>query len=535
MRNRILVIVLAVILLILAAGTPLLIRNYVFLNGSIYPKDLQVLDLSGKPLEDISRISQLTQLRQLDLRDTGITPAEYEKIQKQLPGCQIQWLLPFQGNYLPLDTDALTLSQITEADMALLGYLPQLRTVDATACRDYEALRQLQDMYPNCQVRFQLDLDGILLDQDATAADLPNATGAAVTQALAFLPNLTQINAQGCREYDTLMQLQQQYPNCQILYSVRIDDQEWPSDTASLSVASADDLAQALAYLPAVTLVSVETPLEDAAQMLALKEMYPQIQFAYTFRLFGKTVSTQDTALDLSGISISGTDVLEAALPHFNNLEKVDMCGCGIADEDMAALNERHPDTLFVWEIYFGGKAVRTDATYFMPYQLRYKVTDKDADKLKYLTELLCLDLGHMEISRSDFLQHMTKMKYLLLADTLISDISGCANMPDLVYAEFFMSKVKDYSPLLECENLVDLNVCYTKPKDPLIFCQMPQLQNLWFRGNYNKSIYNQLKEGLPNTRIAFDYGTATDGGWRELQNYFDMRDLLGMHYMQAS
>ena len=61
------------------------------------------------------------------------------------------------------------------------------------------------------------------------------------------------------------------------------------------------------------------------------------------------------------------------------------------------------------------------------------------------------------------------------------------------------------------------------------------ELKNLWFRGNYNKSIYNQLKAGLPNTRIAFDYGTATDGGWRELQNYFDMRDLLGMHYMQAS
>ena len=208
------------------------------------------------------------------------------------------------------------------------------------------------------------------------------------------------------------------------------------------------------------------------------------------------------------------------------------MCGCGIADQDMAALNEKYPETLFVWEIYFGTKAVRTDAEYFMPYKLNYKVTDKDADKLKYLTELLCLDLGHMEISRSDFLQYMTKMKYLLLADTLITDISGCANMQDLVFAEFFMSKVKDYSPLLECKNLVDLNVCFTKPKDPLIFRQMTQLENLWFRGMYDETVIAQLKEALPNTRMVFHRGSSTGAGWRDLPNYFAQRDILGMGYM---
>lgn len=535
MSKRILVIILAVLLLILAAGTVILMNNYVFLNGSIYPKDLHTLDLSGAPLGDISRLSQMTQLQQLDLRGTGITPAKYEAIQAQLPGCQIQWLLPFQGSYLPLDTAALTLSSITEADMALLRYLPGLRTVDATACKDHAALLQLQAMYPNCQVQYQLELNGVLLDQDTTAAELPNASGAEVAQVLAALPKLTQLNVPGCRDYETLLQLQEAYPQCRILYTVLLDGQEWPADTTALTVASADELAQALAYLPAVTQVTVEAPLGDAAPMLQLQEAYPQILFTYQFTLLGKTVSNQDTSLDLSGIALGSTDALEAALSHFTNLEKVDMCGCGIADEDMAALNERHPGTLFVWEIYFGGKAVRTDATYFMPYQLNYKVTDKDADKMKYLTELQCLDLGHMAISRSDYLQYMTKMKYLLLADTLISDISGCANMPDLVFAEFFMSKVKDYSPLLECENLVDLNICFTKPQDPLIFCQMPQLQNLWFRGNYNKTVYRQLKEGLPNTRIAFESGTATDGGWRELQNYFDMRDLLGMHYMPGS
>ena len=537
MNKRIIVILLAIIFLILAVGTPYLMHNYLFLDGKIYPKDLESLDLSGKPLGDISRISSFTQLKQLDLRDTQITPAEYEKIQKQLPGCQILWLLPFQGNYLPLDTASVTVSSITQEEMALLAYLPQLKTVDASACKDYDTLLQLQAMYPACQVRYQLELDSVALAQDADIADLPNASGETVAQALAYLPNLTQVNAQGCQDLDRLLQLQLQYPNCRIRYTVPFAGNDWPEDTTVLAVSAttAQELAQALPYLSAVTQVTIEQPLSDVDAMLPLKEAYPQIAFTYSFQLLGKTVSTQDTQLDLSGITLENTAALEAALPHLAALEKVDMCGCGIADADMAALNEKYPDTLFVWEIYFGRNAVRTDVTYFMPYQLRYQVTDKDADKLKYLTELQCLDLGHMEISRSDFLQYMTKMKYLLLADTLITDISGCANMPDLVFAEFFMSKIKDYSPLLECKNLVDLNVCYTKPTDPLIFCQMTQLEALWFRGNNKDSVYNQLKKALPNTNIAFDYGTATDGGWRELENYFKMRDLLGMPYQPGS
>ena len=537
MNKRTIVIILAIIFLVLAIGTPYLIRNYLFLDGKIYPKDLETLDLSGKPLGDLSRISGFYHLQQLDLRDTQITPEEYEAFQKQLPDCRIQWQVPFQGSYLPLDTQKLTISSITPEEMALLDYFPQLKTVDAAACTDYDTLLQLQAMYPDCLVQYQLELDGTVLSQDATSAELPNTSGDTVAKALSYLPKLTQINAQGCQDLDSLLQLQTQYPDCAIHYTVSLCGENWPEDTTALAVSTvtAAELTQALPYLPAVNQVTVAQPIAEVDGMLALKESYPHISFTYSFQLLGKTVSTQDTHLDLSGITLNNTDALEAALPHFAALEKVDMCGCGIADADMGELNDRHPDTLFVWEIYFGGKAVRTDAIYFMPFQLNYQVTDKDADKLKYLTELQCLDLGHMDISRSDFLQYMTKMKYLLLADTLITDISGCANMPDLVYAEFFMSKIRDYSPLLECKNLVDLNVCYTKPTDPLIFCQMTQLEALWFRGNNKDSIYNQLKKALPNTNIAFDYGTATDGGWRELENYFKMRDLLGMPYRPVS
>lgn len=536
MKKRILIVILSLVLLILAVGTPYLIHNYLFLNGTIYPKNLETLDLSGAPLEDQDRFSGFTQLKQLDLRNTQITAAEYENIQKQLPGCQIQWLVPFQGNYLPLDTTNIAISSITEEEMALLAYLPQLETVDATACQDYDALLQLQAMYPNSRVLYQLTLDGVVLAQDASVADLPNASAESVAQALAYLPGLNQVNAQGCRDYEALLQLQAEYPDCSIHYTVSCGGAEWAEDTTDMQLhaATPEELSQVLPYLPALQDVTIMDPMADPDGMLALREAYPQISFTYYFPLLETTVCNRDSLVDISGTVLENTQALEAALPHFINLEKVDMCGCGIADEDMAALNEKYPDTLFVWEIYFGRKSVRTDATYFMPYQLDYEVTDADADKLKYLTELICIDLGHMPISRSDFLHYMPKMKYLLLGVTKISDISGCANMPDLIYAEFFMSKVKDFTPLLECKKLVDLNVSYTKSEDPLVLCQMTQLENLWYRGLYNKAAETQLREALPNTTMIFTGGSSTDEGWRHLQNYYDMRDLLGMWYMEG-
>ena len=49
-----------------------------------------------------------------------------------------------------------------------------------------------------------------------------------------------------------------------------------------------------------------------------------------------------------------------------------------------------------------------------------------------------------------------------------------------------------------------------------------------------NTQVQQKLAEALPNTHLDFT-GTTTNPihtGWRNLQNYYDMRDLLGMPYM---
>ena len=41
-----------------------------------------------------------------------------------------------------------------------------------------------------------------------------------------------------------------------------------------------------------------------------------------------------------------------------------------------------------------------------------------------------------------------------------------------------------------------------------------------------------EFQEYLPDTHLMFLHHSSTGNGWRQLQNYYDMRDILGMHYM---
>ena len=445
-------------------------QTHITIGGVEYPLDLTELDLFGQSVPYARQLSRLTALEHLDLRYTDITPEDYSYLLKALPSCDILWLVPFQGQHLSPELEELTVTSLTDEEVALLACFPRLRQLNGLYCQDLEQLLAAQALYPHCAVTYRVPLDG---------------------------------------DY---------YP--------------WDATELCLAGPSFDALPDALALLPRVEKIRIQEPVTDPEALLGFMEAYPQLELDFSLALYGTTVTPDATFLDFSGTPIGDLASLEAALPLLPALTQVDMVDCGLSDEEMGALNSRWPNTLFVWEVSIGHFKLRTDITYFMPYQYRYVVSDKDADTLQYLTELICLDFGHMNITRTDYLAHMTKLQYLLICDTPITDLSPCANLKDLKYAEFFMTDVTDYTPLLECPNLVDLNIGYTYPTDPLIFTQMPQLENLWFRGMYDEQIMAQLKDALPNTRMVFRGGSSTGAGWRDLPNYFAQRDILGMGYM---
>ena len=477
--KKVIALIVLLLLLILAVGAVFGIQYYnntfISIDGQRYRRDIHSFTPETLSPELLQQLQELPELREVDLRNLQVSAQDYEAFCGALPACEIQWLVPFHGNYLPSDTTELTVSTLSEADIAMLEYLPAV----------------------------------------------------------------TAINAESCTDYETLMSLIQARPDLAITYQVSVGGETWSQDTAEISLASADlaELEANIPYLPALQTVTLEDVPADPDAMLALQEAHPEITFSWQLEVCGVTVDAAATEIDLSGIVMENTEELESKLKYMPNLTKVDMCNCGISNEEMEALNNRHENTLFVWLVKIKGMEFRTDVKEMMPVKHDLWVNDQDCYNLRYFTELVALDLGHMFIYNCEFVRYMPHLKYLILADTDVSNISPLENLSELIYLEIFMCPIRDYSPLATLSALEDLNISYTYG-DYEVIAQMNWLQRLWWGQAQESRITDAqrdyLRSVLVNTEIEFQPQSSTGKGWRLGQNYFDMRDIFGMGYMTA-
>ena len=267
---------------------------------------------------------------------------------------------------------------------------------------------------------------------------------------------------------------------------------------------------------------------------------YPNVKFVWSFDVCGVSATSMDTELNLSGVQMESVEEVESALKYFYDLQKVEMCECGIPSEEMDALWKRHPETRFVWMVQVGVCNLRTDITSFMPYQFGYdgysKLKDKHMGELKYCVDLVCMDLGHMAISDYSFLNYMPNMKYLILADTDGTDFSVLANLKELVYLELFMTKFDQAEVLTGLTKLEDLNLGTSKIDNIEPLKEMTWLKHLWMPATLKVSgtEKQELVDALPDTVINYKGSGSTGNGWREIPNYYAMRDLLNMSYMKG-
>jgi len=128
----------------------------------------------------------------------------------------------------------------------------------------------------------------------------------------------------------------------------------------------------------------------------------------------------------------------------------------------------------------------------------------------------------------------MPNLKYLILAETGVKDLTPLSGLKNLVFLEIFLSPIHDYTPLLGCTALADLNLCYTYGDvEPLT--RMTWLKRLWI-GRISPQAFDYKEvfaEKMPDCEVNMDVIYSTGQGWRDNKNYFDMRDVLGMFYMK--
>lgn len=461
------------------------LATHVTIDGTDYETSLTELDLSGKTLTQWRGLERIQGLQKLDLRGTGIDANTYDSIRAMLPGCEITWSVPFQGGYLSQNTSVITVSTLTEEDVQALSYLPRLTQINAEECRDYEVLRQVNALYPNVTVSYTVDIGGNTYPGNVRELELTD-------------PDLAQLEA-------------------------------------------------AIPYLPQLEYVHLMGNLPEPADIAQLQERIPHVALDFTFAAFGRVFNSLDTFIDLSGISMKDTQEVEKIIPYFRDLQQIDMLDCGLNNRTMDALNKRYRDTKIVWRVYISGAPYRTDAKYYFPGKYKIKNVSDDLRALRYCTDMELVDLGHYGVSDLSFVEYMPNLKYLLVCQiSYLADLTPISQCKNLVSLEIFGDNVSDIWPFTNLTNLEEINVSqspvtfrvgmiradYAEFDDLSAFREMTWLDRLWLvRCILGPDGRNFLLERHQNTEIAFQAYSATGAGWRHTRNYYDMRDLCDMTY----
>ncbi len=478
----------------------------------------------------------------LDLRGEALSTQDIDKIQKCAPGCFILWDVPFQGKQYPSDTEELTVTELTAEDVAQLDYFPLLKLVHAEDCRDYSQLLALQNRRPEVELSYDVKLGGATYSRTAEEITVSGIS----QEEIPFLDCLTRlekvtVSAGGGTDY--VDRLQSYCKERGVIFRIKVGDKTVEDTVKSLTLkGTTDKELDLLAFLPDLEKLHLIEPEASAEKLISFRNSRPETEITWEKQIWGQTVSNADGALDaLQELDLSESEYgslrqVEEGMAYFPEIKQVFLGECGIDNEEIAAFRERvRPDYKVVWTVVCGSKKngyypLRTDETYFMPLKQNiYYFFDEDAYNVRYCEDMIAIDVGHMSIKDISFVSYMPNLKYLILAHTQVTDITPISSCKNLVFLELDWTPVKDYTPLQGCTALEDLNIGKYGP-DVTPICEMTWLKNIW--AVFRPASASKLAAALPNTNVVSTGNATVASGWRNLPNYFAMRDALGMYYM---
>ncbi len=559
--NPVLLIVLAAALLAVGIAVWFLL-THVWVAGTFYSRNADVLDI----------------------RFADVTTADYDKLRKKAPNSEILWRIPFQGKTYDQDTDVLYVTSLTDEDVATLDYFTRLKTVEAQECTDYPQLAALTARRPEVTVEYTVTIDGREYPQDTAVVSISGITEEEINL-LTYLPELTAVTAVGCRTPEQMTRLRDFCQEKGLSFALRFGTKTYPDTVEELDVTGVTDgELELLQLLPELKTLHLKNPEADPETVAQLRSTYPKADISWEVEIAGVSFPDDTKEVDLSAVlessaaqtaagTAAGTQTavgaqtttktqtttgtatgtqstketqstapavtlnledLEKKMSYLSDAKQVFLGKCGLDNEELAALRERVRDSYkLVWTVQLGKKlTARTDDTTFMPVREHvYYFLDEDAYNLRYCEDMLCVDVGHMGLTNIDFVKGMPHLQILILAHNgQLQDISPISSCKELIFLELDWSAVKDFTPLVGCTSLEDLNIGLTYPSvEPLM--QMTWLKNLWM---VDRGGAYQLSQALPDTKIVASADATVGAGWRNLPNYYKMRDMLGMEYMRG-
>ena len=460
------IVILLVVILVLALGAAGVEgyrywynENHVFVEDAVYEKDATYIDLRG----------------------TGASMEHYLQLTAALPDCAIDWDVPFQDKPTDCNTEALTVTTLTDEDLEMLSWFPKLRKIDASGCDDLEMIEKLQTVYPQLDVTYFVDLGTIVYPPDTTELILEDGTYdfAMLLENLAHMPQLTGISfPKTTLTLEQLDEVKQMYPGIALSYTVSFRGQEMdPAITemalSDLTPEEVEQVAQELKGFPYLETVELMDASDKSALSLVdvqtLQEAAPGATFHYTFTFYNKKLSTTDTEVAYVNTRMKDSDEeqIRQILDVLDQCTKFTFNNCHIGNEVMSSIREDYRDrTKIVWRIFFGnGGSCLTDREVI---KMVYGLNDRNCGALKYCEDARYIDFGHNEtLTDISFIANMPKLEAIILSGSLISDLTPFEGNTSLYFLEIaYCGNITDLTPLAGCTNLGMLNIAYTGVTD---------------------------------------------------------------------
>lgn len=528
--------------------------------GTEVDRKAETLDLQSKGISDaesVKSLKKLRSLRSLDLRGNPLEIEDFEALSAMLPECEILWSVPVGGERFDSDSTTLTVPGFSKADVNTLAYFKNLSVLDATGSKDYGALVEAQNAYPDVAFTWTVEAAGITFANDAESVLCPAETSLTETETLlSALPKLATIDLLNTKlMFENVEALMGQYPNVQfhvnkLLLNQKVD---YLAEEATLEGTGAPNIAaitEALAGFPALTTLDMRTFDTTEGDVGAITAKYPALHVRWNVPLLeGLNVDSDSETLDLRGYTVSDLTAFQQKLKLLTKLTYIDMCECGPTDEEMDAMRQAMPQIKFVWMLHIGKWNVRTDIKAFSMAQTgehegviytkpddkrrRYRyVTNEEIAKIRYCTEIEALDIGHsLVITDISFVKDLPTLRFLVIARTAVTDISAVSSLKNLIFFETFGCKLTDVSALYDLPQLEYYNCSANRITDIGPLLSLTNLKRLWIINcRFTDEQLQQLKYGLPNT-IIMAYGKhQTDNGWRyDNDAYLEMQELFGL------
>ena len=298
-------------------------------------------------------------------------------------------------------------------------------------------------------------------------------------------------------------------------------------ELAGMSDTDAEAVAEALRQMPAlrsIRLGSEKTAPLSWDSISLLHDAAPEAEIDYEFKINGHSFNLRDEVLDLKHLRMDDEGALVKQIADcMVNLKTLDMDGCGVSNEAMAALRDSLPAVEVIWRVNFGRHySVRTNVEMILASapQKAGNLIHNNVYDLRYCTKVKYLDLGHNEhLDTIEFCRYMPDLEVAILAMNNVEDFSPLADCPKLEYLELFHTRLHDLRPLAGLKNLKYLNVAYDfAVRDISPLYELTQLERLWF-GRHVPVSPEQIEEMqrcAPNCVINTTANDPTEEGWRD-------------------